>query len=681
MTQLTQPRFLSAETAERIRQSHGTPVYVYDLPTLQRNAATALAFPNAFGLTVRYAIKACPNAAILGVFRDAGLHIDASSGHEVRRALRAGFVPEEISLSSQELPADFAELFDKGVWINACSLHQIERIGREFPGREIGVRFNPGAGSGGTNRTNVGGPSSSFGIWHERIDEVRKLLDRSRLQPVRIHTHIGSGSDPLVWQKVSLMSLAMVKAFPTVTTLNLGGGYKVARMPEEKATDLQEIGAPVAENFRQFAAETGRQIRLEIEPGTFLVANACAVLATIQDTASTGTDGYDFLKLDTGMTEILRPSLYGARHPIATLPRSPTGRALPYIVVGHCCESGDILTPAPAEPEKLEARLLAEASIGDLCVIDGAGAYCSAMATKHYNSFPEAAEVLLDGRGTPHLIRRRQPLEQIWQNEVPLIKSRFMNIIDDLKWRGLIADCTDLDALTEAPRRRAGHALLRLRSDRRLAPRRPPDGPAHPAALPARRPPPDRARRRRHRHDRRPFRQIRRTQPPHPRAARPQRRLHQGQLERLLDFEAPIQPRAARRQRRLDRPDQLPRFPARCRKAFFVNVMLAKESVKSRMEGDSGISYTEFSYQLLQAYDFYHLRKELDCELQIGGTDQWGNITAGTDFIRKKLGQPPGAWTFPLITKSDGTKFGKTEAAPSGSIRRRPAPTASTSSS
>jgi tyrosyl-tRNA synthetase len=96
-------------------------------------------------------------------------------------------------------------------------------------------------------------------------------------------------------------------------------------------------------------------------------------------------------------------------------------------------------------------------------------------------------------------------------------------------------------------------------------------------------------------------------------------------------------------------------------KHFSVNVMVAKDSVRSRMEGEGGISYTEFSYMLLQAHDFYHLRKELDCELQIGGSDQWGNITAGTDLIRRKLGVAAWGLTFPLITKADGTKFGKTE--------------------
>src|SRR5580692_8273608 len=96
-------------------------------------------------------------------------------------------------------------------------------------------------------------------------------------------------------------------------------------------------------------------------------------------------------------------------------------------------------------------------------------------------------------------------------------------------------------------------------------------------------------------------------------------------------------------------------------KHFSVNQMVAKESVRARMEDrEVGISYTEFSYMLLQAFDFYHLRKEHNCELQIGATDQWGNITAGTDLCRKKLSVSVFGLTFPLMTKADGTKYGKT---------------------
>lgn len=104
-------------------------------------------------------------------------------------------------------------------------------------------------------------------------------------------------------------------------------------------------------------------------------------------------------------------------------------------------------------------------------------------------------------------------------------------------------------------------------------------------------------------------------------------------------------------------------------KHFTVNHMLAKDSVRSRMEDrEQGISYTEFSYMLLQAYDFYHLYKTHNCRLQVGGSDQWGNITAGLDFIRRKLGpenQTPQkqafGLTFPLLTTSTGGKFGKSE--------------------
>lgn len=96
-------------------------------------------------------------------------------------------------------------------------------------------------------------------------------------------------------------------------------------------------------------------------------------------------------------------------------------------------------------------------------------------------------------------------------------------------------------------------------------------------------------------------------------------------------------------------------------KNFPVNVMLAKDSVKSRLGGEVGMSYTEFSYMLLQAYDFVYLAKEHGCELQAGGSDQWGNITAGTDLGRRMGTDQLYGMTWPLLTKSDGTKMGKTE--------------------
>ena len=135
------------------------------------------------------------------------------------------------------------------------------------------------------------------------------------------------------------------------------------------------------------------------------------------------------------------------------------------------------------------------------------------------------------------------------------------------------------------------------------------------------------------------------------------------QLKHLLDFETKANP--ARLLDNADWTEQVSylEFLRDVGKHFSVNQMVAKESVRARMEDrEAGISYTEFSYMLLQAFDFYVLRRDYDCELQIGGSDQWGNITAGIELCRKKLARTVYGLTLPLITKADGTKFGKTEA-------------------
>ena len=142
--------FLTPELAYAcVKAAGGTPLYAYSLTKLEQAADACLAFPNAYGLTVRYAMKACPNAAILQYFNSRGIHIDASSGFEVRRAMAAGVAAENISLSSQELPDDFDQLMDLGVKINCCSVSHIERIGQKRPGSTVGIRVNPGVGSGG----------------------------------------------------------------------------------------------------------------------------------------------------------------------------------------------------------------------------------------------------------------------------------------------------------------------------------------------------------------------------------------------------------------------------------------------------------------------------------------------------------------------------------------------------
>ncbi len=413
--------FLDYSTASEIRENYTTPCFVYSEEALRESAAKVLAFPHAYGLTARYAMKASPNGNILRLFASLGLQIDASSGYEVERAMQMGIRPESISLSTQELPSNIKDYVEQGITVNVCSLSQLERFGQLISGGKVGLRFNPGLGSGGTQRTNVGGPASSFGIWHEQVGAVKEIVAKYDLDVFRIHSHIGSGSDPDVWLNVIGLNFDILRQFPSATTINLGGGYKVGRMPDEKTTDLQVIGEPMKKAFQNFAAETGREIHLEVEPGTYLVANTCVQLSTVQDMTSTGEGGFDFLKLDSGMTDNVRPSMYGAQHPMAVLTQDEEIRVKKdYIIVGHCCESGDILTPAPGDAEALLPRTLVEAKIGDLFAVGGAGAYCSSMASKNYNSFPESPEVLLRCDGSVAVMRKKQSLEQIVANEAEI---------------------------------------------------------------------------------------------------------------------------------------------------------------------------------------------------------------------------------------------------------------------
>lgn len=235
-----------------------------------------------------------------------------------------------------------------------------------------------------------------------------------------------------------------------------------------------------------------------------------------------------------------------------------------------------------------------------------------------------------------------------------------MNIIEDLQWRGLVADCTDLEALTQRlssspttlycgfdPTADSLHVgnlvpLLALRRFQLAG--------HHPIALaggatgmigdPS---------------GKTSERQLQT-----PEAVQHNISCIKGQLSKFLDFDVKANPARLVNNADWFAPITFLDFLRDVGKHLTVNWMMAKDSVRSRMEDrESGISYTEFSYMLLQGYDFYHLRSSLGCELQIGATDQWGNITAGIELTRRKFNTTVWGLVFPLLTKSDGTKYGK----------------------
>src|SRR5215510_2374522 len=248
---ITRPApFLDLELATEVRDRFGTPCYVYDRAGLETAARAALAFQAPFGFTLRYAMKANPSRGILRLFRALGLHVDASSDFEVERAIQAGFAPGEIQLTSQMPSRRLGEHVRRGVLVNACSLHQLESFGRAAPGSEVSVRMNPGLGTGSTKRTNTGGPAASFGIWYEYLDAVKAAAERHGLRITRLHSHVGSGTDPEIWKRCTRMTLELAAKLPDVRAVNLGGGFKVGRMPEEPTVDLETWASTSAPSSR-----------------------------------------------------------------------------------------------------------------------------------------------------------------------------------------------------------------------------------------------------------------------------------------------------------------------------------------------------------------------------------------------------------------------------------------------
>lgn len=377
-----------------LAREQGTPLYVYSRDMLVERAKKLLNLELPFGLTARYAVKANNHPEVIRLFHEAGLQFDASSSYEAQELLELGIAGDKISLSSQQPAHNPTALIEAGVLYVATSLHQLELfVASENHLTSVGLRVNPGIGAGHNNRTTTGGANSSFGLWQAYVPEALELAAAHGVKIDRLHIHIGSGADPAMWGKMMETALEIAEAMPDVTSLDMGGGYKIHRYGDEHETDMDAVGVKFAQLLQGFADKTRRKLRLEIEPGTWLVGHAGVLLASVVDVVDTGVDGHTFLRLNTGMNDFARPGMYGAQHTIAVL--NDATEKQEYVVVGHNCETGDILTPAPGDPEGIESRELRRANIGDTVAICDTGAYCRSMSHKGYNSYPNAKELFI----------------------------------------------------------------------------------------------------------------------------------------------------------------------------------------------------------------------------------------------------------------------------------------------
>jgi diaminopimelate decarboxylase len=392
-----------------IASATGTPVYVYSAAVLrERYQAIDAAFGD-YPHALHYALKANSTLAIARLLRDLGSAVDANSVWEIEVAGKAGFLPSQIVFtgvgkSPEELERAVA-LGLKAINVeSAGELARLESLAVQL-GRTVRVamRLNPDIDAKSHPHISTGLKINKFGV---PLDDARELLQtlarRPSLALVAIHVHVGSqitSLDPLRRAAALAADVSLElrrQGFP-LEYVDLGGGLGVS---------YDGSGVPSAADYvRALLAEVRRtSLPIVLEPGRAIAAPAGVLLARVID-VKPRTATSDFVIIDAGMTELMRPALYNAFHRIEPV-SAPASGDRHYEIVGPVCESTDVVG---------RDRMLPPLAAGDLLAIRDAGAYGAVMAS-NYNRRPMPAEVLVEG-GAWRIIRRRQTVEDLLAQE------------------------------------------------------------------------------------------------------------------------------------------------------------------------------------------------------------------------------------------------------------------------
>jgi diaminopimelate decarboxylase len=393
---------------QAIAERAGTPIHVYSRALLRNRLRTLDAAFLSYPHDLHYAIKANATLAVVREMRAEGAHADANSGGEIDVALRAGFAPGQIVFTGVgKTHEELVRAVTLGLKaINAESPGEMERIDAiaraHLTTARVAVRVNPDVDAESHPHISTGRKGNKFGMSVEQAHAmVTSMAARDHLRVVGLHVHVGSQIttvEPLRRGAAAIADLARALATEGVRLehLDVGGGVGVPYEPGQAVVSAEEYASAVIPVVKP----TG--LRLILEPGRWITAPAGVLLARVVD-LKTHPDGRWFVIVDAGMTDLMRPALYGAWHQIeAVEPRE--GELIACDIVGPVCESSDTLG---------KNRTLPPLDVGDLVAVRDTGAYGSIMAS-NYNRRPIAAEVLVDGADW-RIVRRRQTIDDMLQ--------------------------------------------------------------------------------------------------------------------------------------------------------------------------------------------------------------------------------------------------------------------------
>lgn len=416
---------VAGESAPELAQEFGTPLYVVDEDDFRGRArAFKEAFPTA---DVYYAGKAFLCVATARWIAEEGLNLDVCTGGELAVALRAGFPPERIGHhGNNKSVAELRRCLEVGVGrIVIDSFEEIERLGALTA--ELGVRapvmvrVTAGVEAHTHEYISTSHEDQKFGFSISdgaALDAVRRVIETDGLDFLGLHSHIGSqifvtdGFEVAARRVLRLHEQIARELGVTAPELDLGGGFGIAYTTQDDPRAPADLGREIVKIVTDECAALGVDVpQLSIEPGRAIAGPSTFTLYEVGTTKAVGLDGGGsrlYVSVDGGMSDNIRPALYGADYSCTLASRESEARPALARVVGKHCESGDILVKSEFLPSDIAA--------GDLLAVPGTGAYCRSLAS-NYNHVPRAAVVAVRD-GEARLILRRETEDDLLRLDV-----------------------------------------------------------------------------------------------------------------------------------------------------------------------------------------------------------------------------------------------------------------------
>ncbi len=403
--------FVENVSFKTLASTYGTPCYIYSKKYLVEQFSD---YKNAFKgypqTIICYSVKANSNLSILKVFKEMGSGFDIVSGGELERVIAIGANPKKVVFSGvAKSNEEVKKAIEFGIlFFNVESFDELEVINKIAKKTrhvaEISIRVNPDINPKTHPYISTGLKSSKFGIPIRQSFEIyREAKKMKNIKLIGIDAHIGSqilDLDPFEdsLERLENLYFKLKDENINIDFIDIGGGLGIKYKDEDRPPSKKKFAQKIIKRMKRI------NCKLLLEPGRSLVGNSGYLLTAV--VYKKNNYKKNFLIIDAGMNDLLRPALYGSYHKISKVIRSHKDEKI-YDVVGPICETGDVIA---------KNLSMNDVKLGDILVIHSAGAYGATMSS-NYNTRPKIPEILVSGNKT-FLIRKKETISQILENEV-----------------------------------------------------------------------------------------------------------------------------------------------------------------------------------------------------------------------------------------------------------------------